>query len=90
MIRKITVYSLPCCPRCDELKSFLGGAEMAFTEANMEEPAAITDLRVEGCFAVEAPVLQIVDGDKIFFYESNTIFPKGKLDGNLVIEAVGD
>jgi len=79
-MKNTTVYSMTCCPRCEILKEYLKGCQIPFKEADMEDAAAITELRLEGCFAYEAPVLQVEEPDGSFtFLESGQMFPDGKL-----------
>ncbi|MGB8217889.1 MAG: glutaredoxin family protein [Candidatus Methanoperedens sp.] len=62
---KITVYSTPTCPNCVVLKELLKKTGLEFSEVNMATPAGLTELRINGVFAMSAPVLQI-DGS---FYQ---------------------
>ena len=61
----ITIYCLENCPRCDEIKAKLTDAGYEYREEDMSTAANITELRVNGCFAMEAPVLRVGDN----FYE---------------------
>lgn len=62
---RITVYSTPTCSNCAALKELLKKAGLEFAEVNMATPAGLTELRMNGVFAMSAPVLQI-DGS---FYQ---------------------
>lgn len=84
----LTLYSLPFCPHCETLKTFLDKAGIVYKNASLEDPAAITELRIEGCFAIEAPVLQIQNKNDIKFLESGVMFPGGNLDQAAVLYAV--
>ncbi|HWQ65647.1 MAG TPA: glutaredoxin domain-containing protein [Methanospirillum sp.] len=53
------IYTLEFCPRCDLLKEFLNSQNIGFTEADMSDADALTELRMNGIFVQEAPVLQI-------------------------------
>lgn len=66
----ITVYTTQTCPRCVRLKKLLGENNVAYSEADMSTPESLTELRINGVFTNEAPVLQIDDtfleGDDLF------------------------
>ena len=55
----IIVYTTQTCPRCVRLKKLLVENNVAYTEADMSAPEALTELRINGVFTNEAPVLQI-------------------------------
>lgn len=63
---EVIVYSLPCCPNCVALKDKLNMSKIPYKTMSMDSPEGITELRVNGCFAMMAPVLQVNDD----FYES--------------------
>lgn len=52
------VYSTKSCPKCEQLKAALGKAGITFENVDMSTPEALTELRVNGVFALSAPVLQ--------------------------------
>jgi len=56
---KINVYTLENCPNCELLKEYLNAAGIGYTIRNMIDAAALTELRINGVFVREAPVLQI-------------------------------
>ena len=62
---EVIVYSLPHCPNCVELKHALNDAGVKYSVLMMDTAEGITELRVNGCFAMQAPVLQVGDT----FYE---------------------
>ena len=63
----ITIYCLEDCPRCDEIKTRSHRRRvMRDREEDMSTAENITELRVNGCFAMEAPVLKVGDN----FYEA--------------------
>ena len=62
---EVIVYSLPNCPNCMDLKEALRDAGIKHRTLMMDTPEGITELRVNGCFAMQAPVLQVGDA----FYE---------------------
>ncbi len=52
------VYTLEFCPRCELLKEFLTSHNIEFTVADMSSVASLTEMRMNGVFVQEAPVLQ--------------------------------
>jgi glutaredoxin len=52
------VYTLDFCPRCELLKEFLTSRNIEFSIADMSSAVSLTELRVNGIFVQEAPVLQ--------------------------------
>ncbi|MDO9325724.1 MAG: glutaredoxin family protein [Methanoregula sp.] len=74
---QLIVYTLEFCPNCDLLKGFLKKGGYAFTERDLSTAESLTELRMNGVFVSEAPVLQ--NGDD--FHTSADLFPSGKLDG---------
>jgi glutaredoxin len=56
---KINVYTLENCPNCELLKEYLDAAGIGYTIRNMMEAEALTELRINGVFVREAPVLQV-------------------------------
>lgn len=73
---ELIVYTLELCPHCDLLKGFLKKTGRRYAERDLSTPESLTELRVNGVFVNEAPVLQ-KGGD---FYTSSDLFPSGKLD----------
>jgi hypothetical protein len=74
---QLTVYTLEYCPNCDNLKVFLKKGGYTYFERDLSTAESLTELRINGVFVNEAPVLQ-KDSD---FYTSADLFPAGKLDG---------
>jgi glutaredoxin len=54
----LIIYTLEFCPRCEVLKDFLKAHQIEFEIADMASAKALTELRVNGIFVQEAPVLQ--------------------------------
>jgi len=81
---QLIVYTLEHCPNCEILKSFLKKGGYLFTEQDLSTAESLTELRMNGIFVNEAPVLQN-DSD---FYTSTDIFPSGKLDGVFVSKLI--
>jgi len=71
---QLTVYSLEYCPNCEILKTFLKKGGHAFDERDLSSAESLTELRVNGIFVNEAPVLQRSED----FYTSADLFPSGK------------
>jgi len=74
---QLILYTLEYCPNCDMLKGFLTKGGYTFLERDLSTAESLTELRVNGVFVNEAPVLQ----KNTDFYTSADIFPAGKLDG---------
>jgi glutaredoxin len=83
----LVVYSLENCPHCEELKAFLTKSGFEYDERDMQLMDSMVDMRVDGIFAMEAPVLKYENGEAFAYFESNVTFPGGKLDEHLVSEA---
>lgn len=73
---ELIVYTLELCPNCDLLKGFLKKKGLAYSERDLSSAESLTELRVNGVFVNEAPVLQVGED----FFVSADIFPAGKLD----------
>jgi glutaredoxin len=73
---QLIVYTLEHCPNCDLLKGFLKKKGLRYSERDLSSAESLTELRINGVFVNEAPVLQKVDD----FYTSADLFPAGKLD----------
>lgn len=74
---ELIVYTLEFCPHCDTLKGFLKQEGCTYAERDLSTAESLTELRLNGVFVNEAPVLQ-KDSD---FYTSEDLFPSGNLDG---------
>ena len=74
---QLIVYTLEFCPNCELLKGFLKTGGYAFLERDLSTAESLTELRLNGVFVNEAPVLQKNED----FYTSADLFPSGKLDG---------
>jgi glutaredoxin len=56
--RKLIVYTLEYCPNCEALKEYLETNNIAFVAKDMGSAESLTELRINGVFVNEAPVLQ--------------------------------
>ncbi|HUU75562.1 MAG TPA: glutaredoxin family protein [Methanoregulaceae archaeon] len=54
----VIIYTLEFCPNCELLKEYLKNQEIPFSEQDMSSAESLTDLRVNGVFVQEAPVLR--------------------------------
>jgi len=77
---KLIVYTLEHCPNCELLKGFLKKAGHAFSERDLSSAESLTELRFNGVFVSEAPVLQKGDA----FYTSADLFPANRMDTGLL------
>jgi glutaredoxin len=73
---QLIVYTLEHCPNCEILKSFLKKGGYRFIEQDLSTAESLTELRMNGIFVNEAPVLQKSSD----FFTSTDIFPSGTLD----------
>jgi glutaredoxin len=81
----LIVYTLENCPNCEMLKDYLASWKVAYQEKDMSSADSLTDLRVNGCFAMEAPVLRKDD----LFLTSAELFARGKVRDAELRKALG-
>jgi glutaredoxin len=81
---QLIVYTLEHCPNCELLKTFLKDGGYQYSERDLSSAESLTELRVNGVFVNEAPVLQKSDD----FFTSSEIFPAGKLDGEHISQLI--
>ena len=55
----VILYKTDKCHRCYELQGFLIENRIPFLTKDLQDPAVLTDLRTEGIFCMEAPMLQL-------------------------------
>jgi glutaredoxin len=72
---QLTLYTLEFCPNCDLLKTYLKDRGVPFTEEDMSSAESLTELRVNGVFVSEAPVLRKDDT----FLTHKELFNQGKV-----------
>jgi glutaredoxin len=56
--QKLIVYTLEYCPNCESLKEYLESNGIVFSTKDMASAESLTELRVNGIFVNEAPVLR--------------------------------
>lgn len=78
------IYTLEFCPNCEILKEFLASRNVAFIECDMASAEGLTELRMNGVFVQEAPVLQKGDA----FYTSGDLFAGGAFQEDLVADLI--
>ncbi|MCQ1539106.1 glutaredoxin family protein [Methanocalculus taiwanensis] len=78
-VHDIIVYSLEVCPNCEILKQYLQDNSIPYMERSLEDPESLTDLRMNGIFVMEAPVLQIDET----YLTSQEIFEKGAVSASI-------
>jgi len=84
---ELIVYSKEKNLQCKELKDALKEVGVHYHEVDIRNPEAITELRKNGCFALEPPVLQVVHTSRSQrFFKNDDLF----WDGQLIREAVMD
>lgn len=82
--RQIIVYTLEYCPHCEELKAYLKKNNVFFSEHDMSTAESLTELRINGIFVNEAPVIQ-KDSD---FLTTDELFSGGKLNSECIANFV--
>jgi hypothetical protein len=84
---ELIVYSKEKHLQCEELKDALKEAGAHYHEVDIRNPDVITELRKNGCLALEPPVLQVVHAPRSQrFFKNDDLF----WDGQLIREAVMD
>ena len=81
---KVTIYSLPDCPKCDILKNFLDSSEVDF-EARWFDTEAQTDFIMMNMFG-NPPILTL--GDNARVEPSERLFEGEELKRDLVLEVL--
>jgi glutaredoxin len=72
---ELVVYTLEYCPNCEILKEYLTRNRIPFNEKDMATAESLTELRINGVFVNEAPVLR---GAGVFL-TSRDLFLEGVL-----------
>lgn len=55
--KPVLIYTLEMCPNCDLLKERLKFYGILYDEYELQTPESIAELRFNGCFSTEAPIL---------------------------------
>jgi glutaredoxin len=76
----LVIYTLEYCPNCEILKEYLTRNHLSFDEKDMSTAESLTELRINGVFVNEAPVLMGAGG----FLTSGDLFSSGVLREDLV------
>jgi glutaredoxin len=73
--QKLVIYTLEYCPNCELVKDYLNRNDIPFEEKTMATAESLTELRINGVFVNEAPVLRGPGG----FLTTRDLFSKGDL-----------
>lgn len=76
----LVIYTLEHCPNCDLLKSYLRERGVSYREEDMSSVDSLTELRFNGVFAREAPVLR----RDLTFLTSKQLFKDGAVVPGIV------
>ena len=71
----LVIYTLEYCPNCEILKEYLTRNHISYDEKDMSTAESLTELRINGVFVNEAPVLKGEAG----FLTSQDLFSGGVL-----------
>lgn len=77
----IEVFTTPECTRCKEVKDYLLKSGIEHKSLDMRTPESITELRINGCFALSAPVVKTSAGE---YLTVDDLYKKGPLDTSLL------
>lgn len=83
-MEKILIYSTKSCPNCKMLKQLLEKENIRYKEIDMATPVGLTELRMNGCYALSAPVLQVDNK----FYTTKEICKSDMIDQNIVTHLI--
>ena len=81
----IIIYTTASCPKCHTLKTHLTEQGIDYTEMDLTNPAILTEIRLQGYFGLEAPVLQV--GSR--FYGPGELFDGDCLNKEKIRGAIG-
>jgi len=87
IMAEVILYSQEKHPQCEELKGALKEEGVRFLEINIRNPEAVSELKENGCTALEPPVIGVRSENRIRnFLTNDDLF----WDGALIREAVHD
>ncbi len=89
-VYQLIIYTLENCPNCEVLKEYMGAAGIRYIEKDLSTAESLTELRINGVFVQEAPVLgrdAAAPADTRFFTSSD-LFAGGRLQEKKVMELV--
>ena len=58
-MKQAILYSVPDCPRCHQVAVWLLAHGIVFQNRNLANSNVLTDLRLDGEFSLQAPILKI-------------------------------
>ena len=86
---ELFVYFKEKNPECEELKYALKEGGVQFHEIDICNPEAITDLRKNGCLALEPPVIQVVHSSRTpRFFKNDDLFCEGQLIRETMMDVI--
>lgn len=59
MSSKVVLYTAKACPDCRLVKQLLDRENVSYEERDLATPGALTELAMDGVYALQAPVLRI-------------------------------
>lgn len=81
----VTVYSLPVCPNCNELKKALTDMGVDYDEKDLGTTESRTTMLINSVFTSIAPVMRM-NGK---FYTYDALFKDNKVNMELILEELG-
>lgn len=74
----VTIFTMEVCPNCEMLKAALNQKEIKYKELAADTAEGITEMKFNGCFAMEMPVvfLEATNGENQWL-EHEDLFYKG-------------
>lgn len=85
----ITLYETPNCHRCRQLEKWLAASGKTYMIADMTSAKIIAELRTEGQFSLEAPILRKQAPGKDAWYLASDLFRGDVLDEDKLASIIG-